>query len=110
MCKKINELIRDKKKNVSCNHGISAYSFNEYFSKVGHTVTSKFVNQDDIEWKNPATIHSLEFVTIDEGSVVTDLLTMNADSNNDVLQLDSKLWRLASPLIQNHWRIYSTFL
>ena len=38
MWKKINELIRDKKKNVSCNHGISAYSFNEYFSKVGHTV------------------------------------------------------------------------
>ena len=99
MWKKINELIRDKKKNVSCNHGISAYSFNEYFCKVGHTVTSKFVNQDDIEWKNPPTIHSFEFVTIDEGSVVTDLLTMNADSNNDVLQLDSKLLRLASPLI-----------
>ena len=99
--KKINELIRDKKKNVSCNHGISAYSFNEYFSKVGHTVTSKFVNQDDIKWRNPATIHSFEFVTIDEGSVVTDLLTMNADSNNDVLQLDSKLLRLASPLISN---------
>ena len=28
MWKKINELIRDKTKNVSCNHGISAYSFN----------------------------------------------------------------------------------
>ena len=54
---------------------------------------------DDIEWKNPPTFHSFEFVTIDEGSVVTDLLTMNADSNNDVLQLDSKLLRLASPLI-----------
>ena len=42
---------------------------------------------------------SFEFVTIDEGNVVTDLLTLNADSNKDVLQLDSKLLRLASPLI-----------
>ena len=77
----------------------SGYSFNEYFSKVGHTVTSTFVNQDDIKWKNPATIYSFELLTIDEESVVSDLLTLNADSNNDVLQLDPKLLRLASPLI-----------
>ena len=63
MWKKINELIWDKKKHISCNHGISAYSFNEYFSKVGHTVTSKFVNQADIKWKNPAAIDSFKFVT-----------------------------------------------
>ena len=65
MWKKVNELIRDKKKNIRCNHGISAYSFDEYFSKVRHTVTSKFVNQDDIKLKNLATIYSFEFVTID---------------------------------------------
>ena len=76
MWKKINKLIRDKKKNMSCNHGISDSSFNEYFSNV----SSKFVNEDDIKWKNPETIHSFEFVTIDEGSVITDLLTLNADS------------------------------
>ena len=87
MGKKINELIPDKKKNISCNHGISAYSFNEYFFKVGHTVTSKFANQDDIKWKNPATIYSFEFVT---SWRKCDLLTLNADSNNDILQLDSK--------------------
>ena len=110
MWKKINELIWDKKKNVSYNHGISAYSFNEYFSKVGHTVTSKFVNQDDIKWKNPATIHSFEFMTIDEVSVVTDLLTLNADSNNDVLQLHSKLLRLASPPISKSLPHFSTLL
>ena len=51
--------------------------------------------------ENPATISSFEFVTIDEGSVVTGLPTLNADSNNDVLQLDSKLLGLASPLISN---------
>ena len=55
---KINELIRDKKKNISCIHSISAYSFNEYFSKVGYTVTSKFVNQDDIKWKNPTSVYA----------------------------------------------------
>ena len=88
MWKKINELIRDKKKNMSCNHGISASSFNEYFSNVGKNVSSKFINEGDIKWKNPETIHSFEFVTIYEGSVTTDLLTLNADSNNDVLQLD----------------------
>ena len=99
MWKKINELIRDKKKNLSCNHDISASSFNEYFSNVGKNVSSKFVNEDDIKWKNPETVHSFEFVTVDEGSVITDLLTLNADGNNDVLQLDSKLLRLASPLI-----------
>ena len=97
--KKIKELIRHKKKNMSCNHGISASSFNEYFSNVAKNVSSKFVYEDDIKWKNPETIHSFEFVTIDEGSVITDLLTLNTDSNNDVLQLDSKLLRLASPLI-----------
>ena len=99
MWKKINELVRDKKKSMSCNHGISASSFNEYFSNGGKNVSSKFVNEDAIKWKNPETIYSFEFVTIDEGSVITDLLTLNADSNNDVLQLDSKLLRLASPLI-----------
>ena len=52
-----------------------------------------------MKWKNPTTIYSFTFVTIDEGSVVKDLLTLNDDSNNDVLQLDSKLLRLASPLI-----------
>ena len=78
-----------KKKNVSCYHGIFAYSFNEYFSTVGHTVTYKFVNQDDIKRENPATIYSFEFVTIDEGSVLTDLLTLNDDSNNEVLPLEN---------------------
>ena len=65
----------------------------------GKNVSSKFINEGDIKWKNPETIHSFEFVTIYEGSVTTDLLTLNADSNNDVLQLDSKLLRLVSPLI-----------
>ena len=99
MWKKINELIRDKKNDMSCDHGISASSFNEYFSNVGNNVSSKFVNEDDIKRKNPETIHSFEFITVDEGSVITGQLTLNADSNNDVLHLDSKSLRLATPLI-----------
>ena len=81
--------IRDKSK-ISTAIVASAHNFNEYFFKAGHTVTSEFDKQEDIEWKNPIIIYSFEFVTTVERKVVTDLLTLNADSNNDVLQLDWK--------------------
>ena len=97
---KINdEMIRDQIRNTSCIHGISVSSSNEYYINVGQNISSKFVNEGGIKWQNPETIHSLIFFTIDEGSLITDLLTLNADSNNGVLRLDSKLLRSALPLI-----------
>ena len=87
--KKINDLIRERKSQNSIIHGISALKFNDYFSTIGEKVSTKLPKHDAQEWKNPSPIYYFIFESICLETVYNDLQSLDCESNNDILNLDT---------------------
>ena len=82
---------------MKCN--IPSSKLNEFFSTIGHKVTTKLGNEGEMKWKNPPSVHSFEFHIIEEDTVRKDTEALDSDSSNDVLKLDCKLLKLSASLI-----------
>ena len=87
----------NKYSSQSCN--ISAQAFNDFFSSVGENLTSSFgdFHLPDIMIDTPT--ETFSFLTVDINFVLQELLKLPKNSKLDILNFDSRLLRLASPII-----------
>ena len=73
--------------------------FNDFFAPVGEKLTSKFgdVTLPNFDVTLPS--NQFEFLSINPNYVLEELLSLPNKSSLDILNMDSKLLRLASPII-----------
>ena len=78
---------------------ISATDFNDYFSHIGTNLTNDFgeLKMPNFEIKSPT--EKFEFLQINADFVFHELIHLPLHSKQDLLNFDSKLLRLAAPII-----------
>ena len=78
---------------------ISATDFNDYFSHIGTNLTNDFgeLKMPNFETKSPT--EKFEFLQINADFVFHELIRLPLHSKQDLLNFDSKLLRLAAPII-----------
>lgn len=78
---------------------ISAQQFNSFFSDIGKKLSEPFIDQQPYTWKLPSSIYTFEFRTITAAETLKYLMKFGEHSNIDILEMDSKLLRLAADVI-----------
>ena len=96
--KNTNNMIRENKY-FSQTHDITTSRFNDFFSTIGENVSNRFSGVANLKWTNPPPVHTFSFIRIRWDCVLYDMIALGTDSNNDVLQMDSKLLRLSAHII-----------
>ena len=79
---------------------LSASTMNEYFANIGKTLCDNHPDSQSI-WHGPSSIYDFEFQVITSETVCEQLLTVPDTSKLDFLDFDSKLLRLAAPVISD---------
>ena len=86
-------------KRVKCvNSSLDANDFNNFFSSVGERLTQYF-DELKLPVLNFNTEHTFEFIEININDILQELLRLPNRNKSDILNFDSSLLRLASPII-----------
>jgi hypothetical protein len=99
MWKSINKILNINKHSATLSD-ISADKFNSFFANIGKSLAEKIEKQDYV-WKLPTSIHELVLIPIELNFVLRELIQLNNRSNLGVLNIDSKLLRIAAYEISN---------
>ena len=78
---------------------ISAQAFNDFFSSVSENLTSSFGDLHLPDIMIDTRTETFSFLTVDINFVLQELLKLPKNSKLDVLNFDSRLLRLASPIM-----------
>ena len=102
MWKVLNHLLPNKScSSYSRISTLNSDSFNYYFTSIGSNLTKDFgdvtLPELNINYEN-----EFQFKEINSNCVLRDLLNLPNKSSNDIIDMDSRLLRLASPIIAPH--------
>ena len=86
-------------KRAKCvNSSLDSNDFNNFFSSVGERLTQHF-DELKLPVLNFNTEHTFEFIEININDILQELLRLPNRNKSDILNFDSSLLRLASPII-----------
>ena len=102
MWKVLNHLLPNKScSSYSKISTLNSDSFNDYFTSIGSNLTKDFgdvtLPELNINYEN-----EFQFKEINSNCVLRALLNLPNKSSNDIIDMDSRLLRLASPIIAHH--------
>ena len=93
------ELSGTRKKDNTVPQTITSDMFNECFSNIGSDLIKSMPDPGNLSWKKPECRYSFSFEPIRESCVENIMKSLLLDSNLDVLDIDSKLLRIAAELL-----------
>ena len=88
-----------RKKYNTVTQTITSDIFNEYFSNIRSDLIKSMPDPGNRSWKHPECRYSFSFEPIRESCVENIILSLSWDRNLNVLDIDSKLLRIAAELL-----------
>ena len=88
-----------KKSNISVPIDVNVNDLNDYFTHIGHEVSSKYSTNCKMPWKGPESIYSFTFSPISDSSVEYCLADLPKASTLDLFGIDTKLLIIGATII-----------
>ena len=91
----LRKVLPTKFSNISYNPKLSANSFCQYYSNIGHEIAKKFDSSSSFPWRGPDSIYQFKLEPVDAQFVSKIIRNIPSKSSLDVLNFDSKLLKEA---------------
>ena len=93
---KLRKVYPSKRSTVTIPKDLTADDLNNYFSSIGHRVSSSIDSTNDIPWKGPESVYNFKFIEITNEFVFNFLKELPKNSIVDIFGMDTKLLQIGA--------------